>query len=383
MPFMSNAKKNLAWVMGIMLLGGAVVGAQTTSAPPADAISSTNAVGPRMQFATPSYDFGRVKAGELVKYTYVFTNTGDRVLMLTGVQPGCHCTTAGDWTKQVEPGQTGSIPIQFDTVGNNGTVIRQVTVTCNVPKQPYTLLQLRGSVYRPIDFNPPMALLNLPPDGETASVVVNITNNTDEPLMLSDPQINNRIFSALLTTNTPGKAFQLTVAVIPPVPMGYVPGQISFRTGWTNPAVVTLPVGASVQPAIMIIPSYLTLAAGPLANAVTNSVMIRNNSTHALQLSEPVVNVPGVEAQIKETQPGKSFTAVVAFPQGFEIPRGQHVELSLKSSNPRSPVLKVPIMQLPRPIMPTPAAVPVAMPKPRPRPVPRPPPPLPPLPAGQ
>ena len=164
----------------------------------------------------------------------------------------------------VEPGQTGEIPIQFDTVGNNGPVGRQVTVTCNVPNQPSTR---RGSLearsYRPVDFNPPMALLNLPPDGESASMVVTITNNTDEPLALSDPEINNNgTFTAQLTTNTPGKSYQLKVSVVPPVPAGYVPGQISLRTGWTNPAVVTLPVGASVQPPIVVIPTYITLAVG-------------------------------------------------------------------------------------------------------------------------
>ena len=363
-------------------MGWTMAGAQPISGAAAAAISSTNDVGPRIQFETPSWDFGRVKAGELVKHTYVFTNTGDQVLLLTGVQPGCHCTTAGQWTKEVQPGQTGSIPIQFDTAGNNGPVVRQVTVTCNVRKLPYTLLQLHGSVYRAIDFNPPMALLNLPPDGDSASVLVNITNNTEEPLMLCDPEINNRIFTAELTTNTPGRAFQLRVTVTPPASMGYVPAQISFRTGWTNPAVVTLPVGASMQAAIILIPSYVTLAAGPLARAVTNYITIRNNSTNALKLSDPAVSVAGVETQIKETLPGKSFVATLMFPQGFEIPRGQQVQFSVNSSNPKSPVLKVPIMQLPRPVMPPPAAVPVAMPKPIRRAVVSPPPP-PPVPASR
>jgi hypothetical protein len=377
---MNIAKRNLAWVAGLMILGTAVVGAQQSLAPPATAMASTNAVGPRIQFATPIYDYGRVRAGELVKYAYVFTNTGDRTLIITSVVPGCHCTTAGEWTKQVEPGQTGNIPIQFDTVGNNGTVIRQITVACNITNQPPAFLQLRGTVYRPIEFNPPMAMLNLSPDGEAASMVVTITNNTDEPLSLFGPEINNRLFIAELTTNTPGKAFQLKVSFVSPTSTGYVAGQVNLRTGWTNPAVVTLPVGANVRPAVMAIPSYVTLAAGPLATAVTNSVAIQNNSTNALELSEPVVNVPGVEARIKETQPGKSFIAMLEFPQGFEMPRGQQAELTVKSNNPRFPVVKVPIMQLPRPVMPRPAVVPVALPKPRPPIVAHPPPPLPPLP---
>src|SRR6202142_236538 len=98
---MSIAKNKLACAAGLLVLGMAISDAQPTSAPPAVAMTSTNGVGPKIQFATPIYDFGRVRSGDLVKYTYVFTNTGDRMLMVTAVQPGCHCTTAGEWTKQI------------------------------------------------------------------------------------------------------------------------------------------------------------------------------------------------------------------------------------------------------------------------------------------
>ncbi|MGD0261106.1 MAG: DUF1573 domain-containing protein [Verrucomicrobiota bacterium] len=369
--------KHLA--VGFMTAGTAVVGARQTAAPPAAAEASTNVIGPKIQFATPLHDFGRARAGEPVKYTYVFTNTGDRLLILNTVQPQCGCTTAGDWTRQVQPGNTGSIPIQFNTANYNGPVFKQVTVTCNVTNQPTLFLQLKGTVYKPFDLNPSMAVLNIPPDAETASVVVTITNNTEEPLVLSTPESNNRAFAAELKTNALGKGYQLIVSAVPPTPPGSVQGQISLRTSWTNPAVITVPVAANVQPAVMVIPSYITLAPGPLANAVTNSVSIRNNSTNDLKLSDPVVNVPGVEAEIKEMQPGKSFTALLAFPQGFQIPPGQQVELSVKSSNPKFPVVKVLVVQTPRP------APPPVRPTPPVKPVPSPaatPPPVPPLPAG-
>src|SRR5208283_43055 len=118
--------------------------------------------------------------------------------VLNTVQPQCGCTTAGDWTKQVEPGQTGSIPIQFNTANYNGPVFKQVTVTCNVTNHSPLFLQLKGTVYRAFDLNPPMAVLNIPPDAETASVVVTITNNTEEPLLLSAPESNNHVFAAEL-----------------------------------------------------------------------------------------------------------------------------------------------------------------------------------------
>jgi hypothetical protein len=53
--------------------------------------------------------------------------------------------------------------------------------------------------------------------------------------------------------------------------------------------------------------------------------------------------------QLKESDPGRNFTVTMTFPAGFEIPQGEHIELSVKSSNPQFPVLKVPVTQTPRP----------------------------------
>ena len=381
---------NLAAMVLVLAAGSAGVMGQPAPAPPA-AAAATNAPGPKIQFETPVYDFGRVKAGEPAKHTYVFTNTGDALLIINSVQPQCGCTTAGEWTKQVEPGKTGSIPIQFNTAGYNGPVFKQIPVNCNVTNQTMVMLQLKGTVFRPYDLTPPMAVLNVMPDTEAASVVVTITNNTEEPLMLFGPESNNRMFAAELKTNTPGKGYQLTISTVPPLTMGSVQGQITLRTGWTNPPTISVPAVANVQPAIMVVPSYITLAPGPLGAAVTNSISIRNQGTNNVELSEPVVSMPGVEARIMEMQAGKAFTALVAFPQGFEVPPGGQVELSFKTSHPRFPVVKVPIMQMPRPAPPpAPAApqvkatpAPVAPPAPGSAPPPpRRPPPLPPVPPG-
>jgi hypothetical protein len=219
--------------------------------------------------------------------------------------------------------------------------------------------------------------------------VVTITNNTEEPLALFGVESNNRMFTAELKTNTPGKGYQLTVAAVPPLSMGSVQGQITLRTGQTNPPTISVPAVANVQPAVMVVPSYITLAPGPLMAAVTNSISIRNQSTNLVQLSEPAVSMPGVGARIQELQAGKAFTALVEFPQGFEVPAGRPVELTFKTSHPKYPLMKVPIMQLPRPATPpvavappvTPTPPPVVAPAPRPiPPLPKPPPPIPPIP---
>lgn len=356
------------WVLFCSAIAAGIMGAgaQQTSNPAnvgtvqseKPTASATNAVGPRIHFANTVYDFGRARAGDPVKYTYVFTNTGDANLILTNVQPQCGCTTAGQWSRQVAPGMTGSIPIQFNTAAYSSAVFKQITVTCNDKSQSVLFLQLKGTVFKPLDVQPQMAVVNLSADAEKGSATVTITNNTQDPLMLWAAESNNKSFSAQLKTNALGKGYQLIISVGPPLVPPSMQAMVTMKTSWTNQPVLNVSVYASVQQVVSVIPAHITLPPAPLAATHTPSVTIQNNSTNLLSLTEASVNAPGVEVQIRETQPGRMFTALATFPQGFELPAGQQVALTMKSSNPKYPIVKVPITQLPRPAMQPPAAKP-------------------------
>lgn len=306
-------------------------------------------VGPKIQFEKPIYDFEKVKSGEMVKYTYIFTNTGDSTLFVTNVQPSCGCTTAGDWTHQVEPGQTGTVPVQFNSANYGGMVVKQVTVTSNDKQQPSVVLQLKGTIWKPVDVNPNFAVLNVSAESTAnTSTTVHIVNNMDEPLILSAPESNNKAFTAELKTNEAGKNFELTIKVVPPADSGNLQGMVTVKTSSTNFPVVSVSAWANVQPVIVVSPPQISLPVGPLTAKQTVSIMIQNNGTNVIAVSEPTIGLKGVEAQVSESQAGKLFTATVTFPEGFELPQGTPAELTVKSTHPRFPLIKVPVTQAAR-----------------------------------
>ena len=337
-----------------------------TSAPAASLLSAmaggTSAVGvsgPKILFATPVYDFGQIKGGEVVKYTYVFTNVGDRMLEVTAVQTSCGCTTAGEWTRQVEPGKTGSIPIQFDSGSFSGAVGKSITVTCNDTNQPTVVLEIKGNIWKPIDVTPQFAVLNVTADAPSNATTVRIVNNEEAPLTLSAPESSNPAFAAELRTNQPGKEFQLLVKTVPPLLAENVQGQITLKTSSTNMPVINVSAWAHVQQAVVVTPSQITLPAAPLPNPMPATISIRNNGTNTLALSEPAVNGRSMDVQLKEIEAGRFFTLTVSFPAGFEMAQGEKVELSVKSNHPQFPMIKVPVIQPPRP---APPAVPLGTP---------------------
>lgn len=356
-----NQAKALGCAIMFGLLAGLSSYAQPATGPQAPS-TGAGIAGPKVVFETPVFDFGKAPSGELIKYTFYFTNTGTSTLILSNVHPSCGCTTAGAWTREVPPGQTGSIPIQFSAANLSGPVAKTVTVTCNDKSQNTVHLQIKGNVWRPIDVTPAYAVLNLQPDSTGVSSTVGITNNTDHPVDMYDAKVNNPAFTVDLKTNVPGKAYQIVVSPVMPVKPGSISGQVTVRTTVTNMPVVTITTWANVQPPVTIVPPTINLPQAPLGNQVNPIITIINNTTNRMAISNAQVNIPGITVTTKELQPGKYFTLTLSFPKGFESQRGQTMELTAETTNPKHRAVRVPIFQAPKPAVAAQNYIPVPAP---------------------
>jgi hypothetical protein len=368
------------------------------AASPAASASQTNISGPKIQFDATLYDFGKVMAGEQVNHTFYFTNAGCQDLILNNVHGTCGCTVVGDWTHQVKPGDSGQIPIAFNTAMYSYPVTKLITVSCNDKSQAMGMfsLQLKGVVWRPIEVIPQAASLLLKPDSPFGSVTVRLTNRLDQLLVLSTPQSSNPLFAAELRTNIFGRGYEVVISNTAALPPGSVQGHITLKTSVTNIPVIDITAWANSQPPLNVVPTRIDLRQAPLATNQLAYVTIINNSTNPITLSEPAVDAAGldvkvtetqpghpvqdqsaaggttpgqfsfseafgpqaqdqsgagakvVDVKITETQPGRYFTLLLKFPAGFELPAGHPGTFTIKTTHPRVPVVKVPIYQAAR-----------------------------------
>ena len=340
-----------ALTAGMLVLGlRAVLMAQTPPHAPATAHTTpTTAFGGTIEFATASYDAGRIRSGDVVKYSYVFTNAGQQTLEVANLS-ACGCIHLGNWTRTVEPGKTGVIPIEFNSTGfHSGPIFKGITVTCSDKDRRVMGLQFRGTIWQPVEVEPAVPSISVSPEAASGSTVITITNNCSEPVVLSNLQCNTTSFAAELKTNAPGWAYQLLVRRVPPLSPGTMLAQVTLKTSFTNPATLTIPVWANVRPPFAVMPAFVTLPQGPLLTGQRMTVAIRNFTTNAVVLSDAVVTAKGVQAQLKEVEPGRLFSVLLSFPQGFELAPRADAELTIKSSHPSFPLIKVPIRQAPRP----------------------------------
>ncbi len=352
-------KLTIFWVLGVRLGAGMLLSSQAVEIPPAGPVvpaplaapvPATNALAvPKIEFATTVHDFGRRKVGEPVSCEFVFTNSGGAVLQINSVHPGCGCTTTGNWTREVPPGGTGVIPILFNGVAPPGPVAKTITVACNDPTRPTVMLQIRGTLWKPIEVTPQFAVFNVTAESvSNATSTVRVISHEETPLEVFSAECNNPFFAATITTNQPGKEFEVRIRPVPPLPGPNTGGVITLKTSSTNAPSLSINCAAILVPTLAVTPPNIILPP-PNTNQMRPVIYVRNNGAMPFKLSDPAINAPGVDVRINEVEPGRFATVMLTFPPEFVLPQGQEVHLKVKTGLANPAELDVPVFQRPMP----------------------------------
>lgn len=86
---------------------------------------------PKIEFDKTEYDFGKILQGEVVTYTFHFTNVGDAPLIISGIEKSCGCTASDFSRDPIAPGKTGEIKVSYDSKGHHGIQTKTLTVNAN------------------------------------------------------------------------------------------------------------------------------------------------------------------------------------------------------------------------------------------------------------
>ena len=85
------------------------------------------------------HDFGRLSKGEMVSYSFKFTNTGNANLLVKECTATCGCTVADFPKNEIKPGEEGFITVSFNSANKHGQQIQTVTVGTNAQPSRYIL----------------------------------------------------------------------------------------------------------------------------------------------------------------------------------------------------------------------------------------------------
>jgi hypothetical protein len=213
-----------------------------------------------------TYDWGQVKQPEsgYLEAEIKMKNVGDRTMKLVEIKPGCGCTKTDPDKYEVEPGDASTMKVRLNiSPSQAGPITKSITirwgdkdamdlkatdgVMTSLPANADTMekvayLFLKADVQRALMISPAIyfSFNNLEVGKETESKLT-ITNNTDQPMILSGWDMDNGIVLNVSdkVVLKPHDQMDLIAKVVPAT-SGNFSGQVKFKTNHPDHADMTI-----------------------------------------------------------------------------------------------------------------------------------------------
>ncbi|HEY4628664.1 MAG TPA: DUF1573 domain-containing protein [Flavobacterium sp.] len=143
--------KKIVTLALLLVLGVTAANAQETSKvtkkmkAPIAKVSTPKVDGAGMVFANETIDYGTIAHNADGKREFVFTNNGNKPLIITNTQGSCGCTVPTSPKEPIAPGAKGIIGVKYAT-DRVGPFTKTVTVTSNAAGQATKTLTIKGTV---------------------------------------------------------------------------------------------------------------------------------------------------------------------------------------------------------------------------------------------
>lgn len=102
----------------------------------------------KIQWKDTLKNFGIIKEGDSVVLKFKFKNTGETVLYILEVIPGCGCTITEYPRNAIMPGEGGEIIATFNTISYHGKVTKNLMVKTNTKNKIIQKLEFSGEVIK-------------------------------------------------------------------------------------------------------------------------------------------------------------------------------------------------------------------------------------------
>ena len=125
-----NSKRKFSVIIAV-LLGCLIISCHPDSKKPAPADQNPTSGEAKFVFSEEIHNFGALKAGEIVAFTFSFKNEGTKPLIINSADGGCSCTEIKLPEQPIEPGQEGYIEVIYHSAGEVGRQLKTITLFSN------------------------------------------------------------------------------------------------------------------------------------------------------------------------------------------------------------------------------------------------------------
>ncbi len=102
----------------------------------------------QVEWSQKIYDFGKVQEGKNSIILFKFTNKGESPYKIKNVKSSCDCTITNYPTQEIEPGETATLVVEFNSKDKMGEVNQGIVVYDNSSPNMRSILYIKGEVVK-------------------------------------------------------------------------------------------------------------------------------------------------------------------------------------------------------------------------------------------
>lgn len=215
-----------------------------------------------------SWDFGAMKQMETRTFTATITNKGGGLLKIGEVEADCGCTVPELQIKELPPGQSAPLKVEFNSKRFVGKVYKTVKIYSNDPSAPVTDIMITADVKASLVVDPAARRLGFGRllEGETATRTATFTALEGSSLDLDVEQKQDSNFDVKVINHVDGDPLkgQIVATVHTDLPPGVHRENIRVLTNLEDSPTVDMELKADIFAPILASPERLNFRYRPV-----------------------------------------------------------------------------------------------------------------------
>lgn len=163
--------------------------------------------GPKIEFESMIYDFGKVGPAQKLNGEFKFTNTGDSSLKITKVEKCCGAVTQLDKT-EYEPGESGILHVRYTSSRTAARIMKRLYVNSNDKELPRATLTIKAETVLRVDYEPKRLKLLLKEENAGCPEITLISND-NKPFSITQFQTTGDSMTAEIDSSVQATKFVL------------------------------------------------------------------------------------------------------------------------------------------------------------------------------
>jgi hypothetical protein len=163
------------------------------------------------------FDLGNVDRGVVATKHVTLKNIGNQVLTIGNVEVSCGCTGTVVSSKELNPGDTTSLLITFNSKNFTGQVHKSLTINSNSADAPRTLIEFTAKVVEDLSFTPLQFYFKDALEGRKSTATVKVTNGStrDQTITGYRTQLESFVLKYPSKPIRPGETVELSAEFTP------------------------------------------------------------------------------------------------------------------------------------------------------------------------